>query len=300
MRIPTCFWDYVMEVTVHILNRTGQSTIENVIPQECYGRALDTKNDTNKPNNAYLRIIGNRCTILIDENHRIKAEKLEVRGAKGLFLGYHGTHNYKVWLLEGGCFLVTPHVRVYEEIGAIGEKDEPPDPRDVIRFLPPHVQRKLRHRRSRNKGVSVHNRDDNVVLDDQTDDETKTMKRKRGRPKKVKLKLYECKVPDEDPEIMKALIQEGADPQPGVHNFNFVNDSEDEFYRVPDDHEAIRQAHELAVRQAYELIYVRNVYNDLYLLLNVDADGPSLKEAMESPEWDMWLKAINKEIGDNL
>ncbi|RYP36573.1 hypothetical protein DL768_010930 [Monosporascus sp. mg162] len=47
-------------------------------------------------------------------------------------------------------------------------------------------------------------------------------------------------------------------------------------------------------------MHVRNAYDDPYLLLNVDADGPSLKEAMESPEWDMWLKAINKEIGDNL
>ncbi|RYP44648.1 hypothetical protein DL768_008907 [Monosporascus sp. mg162] len=84
------------------------------------------------------------------------------------------------------------------------------------------------------------------------------------------------------------IIPHGADPHPGVHNFNFVDDSEDDFFHgVPDNRDAARQAHELAVRQAYELMHVRNVYDDPYLLLNVDADGPSLKEAMENPEWDM-------------
>ncbi|RYP36572.1 hypothetical protein DL768_010929 [Monosporascus sp. mg162] len=157
------------------LNPKGQSTIEDVTLQECHDRALGT--NANKPNNAHLRIIGSCCTVLIDENYRIKAEKLE--------------------LLEGGRFLVTPYVRVYEEIG---EKDEPPDPKDV------------------------------------TDDETKAVKRKRGRPKKIKPELYKCEVPDEDFEIIKALIQEGADPYPGVHNFDFANDSEDDFfYGVPDD-----------------------------------------------------------------
>ncbi|RYP51771.1 hypothetical protein DL768_002957 [Monosporascus sp. mg162] len=194
-----------------------QSTIEDVTPQECYNRALGSKDNTNnlKPDNAHLRIIGSRCTVLIDENHRIKAEKLKAQRAKGLFLGYQGTHNYKI------------------------------------------------------------------------DDETITVKRKRNRPKKVKPKLYEYEAPNEDPEIMKALIQEGINHHPGVHNFNFVNDSEDDFfYKVPDNHELpIRQAHESAVRQAYELVHIRNVCDPF--LLNVDGDGPSLKEAMESPEWDM-------------
>ncbi|RYP46575.1 hypothetical protein DL769_011380 [Monosporascus sp. CRB-8-3] len=292
MRIPTCFWDYVMEATTHTLNRTGQSTVNHITPQECYDRALGNKEQTSKPDNAHLRIIGSRCTVLIDENHRIKAEKLEARGAKGLFLGYQGTHNYKVWLLEGGRFLVTPHIRVYEETGTTGEKDEPPDPRDVVRSLPPHIQRRLRHR-PRKKGVGVHNHDDNVVSDDQTDNETKTVKRKRGRPRKVKPELYVCEAPDEDPEIMTALTQEGADPHPGVHSLNFFDESEDDFHGDPDDRDT--------VQQIYEQMHVRNMLdNDTYRLFSVDGDGPSLKEAMASPEWDMWLKAIYKEIKENL
>ncbi|RYP63527.1 hypothetical protein DL771_009223 [Monosporascus sp. 5C6A] len=215
------------------------------------------------------------------------AEKLEARGAKGLSLGYQGTHNYKVWLLEGGRFLITPYIRVYEEIGALGEKDEPPDLREVVRSLPPYVQRRLRHR-PRKKDVGVHNRDDNVVSDDQTDDETKTVKRKRGRPKKVKPELYTCEAPDEDPEIMKALIQEGADPHPGVHSLNFFDESEDE------------ENSTVAIRQAYERMHVQNVFYIDEYLFNVDGDGPTLKEVMENPEWDMWLKVINTEIGKNL
>ncbi|RYP69893.1 hypothetical protein DL771_005836 [Monosporascus sp. 5C6A] len=74
---------------------------------------------------------------------------------------------------------------------------------------------------------------DNVVSDDQTDNETKTVKRKQGRPKKVKPELYEselytCEAPDEDPEIMNALIQECADPHPGLRSLNFFDESEDD------------------------------------------------------------------------
>ncbi|RYP44694.1 hypothetical protein DL769_011501 [Monosporascus sp. CRB-8-3] len=294
MKIPTCFWDFVMEATTHTVNRTGQSTVKDVTPIECFEDAFEP-NESHRPDNSHLRILGSRCTVLIDQNYRTRSEKLAARGAKGMLLGYQGTHNYKVWLLEGGRLLITQHVTVYEDLE---EPGKPPSPKDIIRSLPQPVQKRLRHRQK--QGVGVKNKDDNVVSEDDTDQETKQVKRKRGRPKKTVPKLYTLEAPDEAPELIQelklALTQEG-EGEGGLHTFHFnpltSSDDEDRLGSFGDANQAIRNAYE------YEQV-INMLDIDTYRLFTAMDDGPTLKEAMKSPEREMWLKAIFTEIRENL
>ncbi|RYP63787.1 hypothetical protein DL771_009120 [Monosporascus sp. 5C6A] len=103
------------------------------------------------------------------------------------------------------------------------------------------------------------NKDDNVISEDDKDQETKEVKRKRGRPKKTVPELYALEAPDEVLELMRelklALIQEGdcdldCDLE-GLQSFLLLSDDDD--------------------------------FVGSYGYVTVD-DGPSLKEAMESPE----------------
>jgi len=83
-----------MLATCYTLNRTGQSTVKEFTPQQLYERELGISDE--KTNNAGLRIIGSKCFAFIDENHRVRSEKLEAKGAKALFLGYEGDHIYRL------------------------------------------------------------------------------------------------------------------------------------------------------------------------------------------------------------
>ena len=53
--------------------------------------------------------------------------------------------NKLVWLLDGGRFLISPHVIAYENISS--ELGWGVDPREIIRSLPRHVQDRLRSRK---------------------------------------------------------------------------------------------------------------------------------------------------------
>lgn len=94
---------------------------------------------------------------------------------------YVGSHIFRVWLIEGGRYLETPNVTFQEHTG---DMDESPDPRDIVRSLPEHVQKQLRHRTGRKAKTGIKNKDHNVVDDDVTDEEQGVIKRKRGRPRK--------------------------------------------------------------------------------------------------------------------
>ncbi|RYP59216.1 hypothetical protein DL771_010964 [Monosporascus sp. 5C6A] len=167
--------------------------------------------------------------------------------------------------------LITPYVTVCEDLE---EPGQPSNPRDIIRSFPQPVQKRLRYRQKQ-KGVKVKNKDDNVVSEDDTDQETKEVKRKKGRPKKTVPELYALEAPDEAPELMRelklALTQEGEDSDPeGLQSFPLLSDSDDD-----------------------------SDFVGSYGYVTVD-DGLLLKEAMESPEREMWLKAIFTEIKENL
>ncbi|RYP24621.1 hypothetical protein DL765_000447 [Monosporascus sp. GIB2] len=185
-------------------------------PIECFKDAFESDpRKSHKPDNSHLRILGSRCTVLIDKNYRTRSEKLAARGAKGVLLGYQGTHNYKVWLLKGGKLLTTPHVTVYEDLE---EPGQPPSPKDIIRSLPQPVQKRLRHRQSQKQGVGVQNKDD-------INQKTKQIKPRRGRPKKTVPKLYTLEAPDEALKLIRklklALTQEGNNLDNSVNPYPY-------------------------------------------------------------------------------
>lgn len=323
MRIPTCFWDYVMEAVVETTNRTGQSPVKGMAPAEIYWKGLDP--DGNHPlRHEHLYILGSRCVVLIDQKKRVQSEKLAGRGTKGIFLGYEGESNYIVWLTEGGRFLTTPHVTVYEDLT---EPGAPPDPRDIVRSLPKQVQKRLRHRTGRKdrQKVDIQNDDDNVVSDDETDKEDKEqpIKRKRGRPKKTVPELYMCDAPEEHPEIMAELrrarfTQEGENVSKYSFKFDPVDDDiaddwERGFTGSGDASEAVTRAY--SHMQAMFLLEEERhgIFGDLHetpdfskysetyrLMTMMSGDNPSLKEALTGPERDLWIKAMFIEIQENI
>jgi len=128
---------------------------------------------------AHLRIIGSRCLAHIDAGRRVRAEKLEARATPALFLGYKGDHghNYRVWLLDTGRWLRTPHVIFHENVGCVDDIPNPlhhpessaPNPKDVIRSLPEYVQKRLKAR-AKNRGETVKNQDLNMVDSDITEE----------------------------------------------------------------------------------------------------------------------------------
>jgi len=207
MKVPSIFWNCLMSAAAFTLNRTGQSTVEDETPEQCLRRALEPERGT-AVDNSILRIVGTRCVAYINPNHRVRSEGLDPHGARGIFLGYIGEHNYLVWLIDGSRYLKTPHVVFHE---TLGHPDEAPDPRDVVRSLPQHVQRRLRHR---TKGKSyIRNEDNNVVNEDVTDDEGNVV-RKRGRPKKklVDLSSHHLVLAalEDHPDVLAACKQEGG------------------------------------------------------------------------------------------
>jgi hypothetical protein len=46
--------------------------------------------------NSILRILATCCVAYINPNHRVRSEGLDSHGARGIFLGYIGDHNYLV------------------------------------------------------------------------------------------------------------------------------------------------------------------------------------------------------------
>jgi hypothetical protein len=193
----------------YILNRTGQSLVGKFIPQKVYNKGFSSKFDNITAIDVrHLRIIGFWCIAHIDANKRIIGEKLSAREASALVLGYDGTYNYMVWLIEGSRYLRTPHVMFHKNTGDLSEA---PDPRDIVRSLPPHVQRRLRHRPKPTKGW-IKDADHNIIDEDVIDEDGQVVRR-RGRPKKKKLKLYQCvlEAPEEHPKVFQALQQKGED-----------------------------------------------------------------------------------------
>jgi hypothetical protein len=280
-KIPTCFWDRMCAAVCHILNRTGQSSVGKLTPQEVYNKEFSSKpDDVTAMNVRHLRIIGSRCVAHIDANERIIVEKLSARGASALFLGYNGTHNYVVWLIEGSRYLRTPHVVFHKNTGDLSEA---PNPRDIVRSLPPHVQRRLRHRPKPTKEW-IKDADHNIVNEDVTDKNGQVVRR-RGRPKKKKVKLYQCvlEAPEEHPKVFQAFQQKGED-QNGVF-----------------DSFSAQRLRKLIFSDVCMAEHVMAYgYNEILRLMELATDTPTYKEAITGPEREQWLAAIFTKIRKNL
>ncbi|CAJ2506522.1 Uu.00g006520.m01.CDS01 [Anthostomella pinea] len=196
-RISSIFWDRIMGATAYVINRTGQSTLKTITPSERYESALDPRREY-KPDQSNLRILGSRCFVYIDAQFCVTSEKMEGRRARAVLMGYKGQHNYVVWLIDGGRFLDTPHVVFHENTGMIGSED----PTDIVRSLPPAVQRRLRHCYRKGR-TYIRTRDDNVVEEDISPNEDG--RPQRGRLKRKIARHFVCEAPPDHSEVLKAL-----------------------------------------------------------------------------------------------
>ncbi|RYO77524.1 hypothetical protein DL764_010211 [Monosporascus ibericus] len=128
------------------------------------------------------------------------------------------------------------------------------------------------NRTGQSTGVKVKNKDHNVVSEDDTDKETKKVKRKKGRPKKTVPKLYTLEAPDEAPELIRklklALTQEGDDY--GLHTFHFSPSSNDENFFGSSGNA------ERAIRNAYEYQQMVNMLKDKYDGIFEDSENINL------------------------
>ena len=115
MKVLSVFWNYMLEMVCYITNCTSQSPVQDrKTPWEVYWTQMDPSKAVTKID--HFLIPGSLCITHVDANHRISGEKLDANGTRSVFLGYRGTTSKLVLLLDGGRFLVTPHVTAYESV----------------------------------------------------------------------------------------------------------------------------------------------------------------------------------------
>lgn len=304
-KMPSCFWHRILEATTYVINRTGQSTVKGVTPYEKYWDGLRPGHN-HKPELSNLRMLGTRCAVLIDPSMRVTAEKLEARGANAMLLGYEGESNYLVWLLDGGRELVTPHATFHENLGDI---DQAPDPREVVRSLPPEVQRRLRRRNRKKNQTKIRNKDLNTVDEDLTDGEEKP-KRNISKMSLDQPLALTCEAPADHLEVIaasnEALTHEGGDEGDSSDSEGeetFTTHMARELALSAKRIEAIQVRDyqtDQEVRLSLHHDYLESLLRAFAAVLNVTPDQPAIKEALEGPEREEWLKAAFKEIRENL
>jgi hypothetical protein len=84
---------------VWVINRTGQFTLKDYVPEEIYQQGLNDGSSLEKafrPDLKGLIIIRTRYMAYINRNERIQGQKLYPRGAKAIFLCYKGNHDHVI------------------------------------------------------------------------------------------------------------------------------------------------------------------------------------------------------------
>ncbi|POS82536.1 hypothetical protein EPUL_004524, partial [Erysiphe pulchra] len=143
------------QMACYTLNFSSQSSVsDHKIPWEVYWSKMDPVKAQAKVD--HLWIPESRCITHVDASHRITGEKLDAKGTRSVFFGYRGRKNKLVWLLDGGRFLVSPQVTAFESVDT--DFGWTPDPQEIVRSLPSHVQERLKSRKidyARNEDYNV-------------------------------------------------------------------------------------------------------------------------------------------------
>ena len=300
MKVPSIFWNHMLEMACYTLNRTSQSPVrDHKTPHEVYWSVMDDTKMT--ANVGHLWIPGTLCITHVDTTNRIAGEKLEANGTKSVFLGYKGTKNKLVWLLDGGRFLVSPHVTAYESVGP--ELGWAADPREIVRSLPQHVRDRLRKRKTNYARNNDFNRDESPSPHP-------LLPRGRGRPKrKIQrpyadqeiLTLEASTIVDDD--LAEVLCEED---RKGLHDaitgriFSHNKDLPTENHKI-DAFTKVRKAVDQQIYNASsdgeELFRLALSNQEIQrYLIAVSADEPSFREAIDGPEKTDWVKAMFAEI----
>lgn len=284
MKVPSVFWNYMLDMTCYTLNCTSQSSVNNKkTPWEVYWSVMNPEKQI--PHVDHLLIPSSLCIAHVDINHRIIGEKLDSRGTRAIFLGYRGTKNKVVWLLDGGRFLITPHVVVHETVQH--GHGWPSDPREIVRSLPKHVQDRLKSRPT----DYARNEDYNVEHDQNTD---RLQPRGRGRPIRTIARPYQDQI---------ALNSESS-----MYVDNELPKLSAEEVSVSSAEQESEKVRKILHTSAHHQIFDSNEDGDqLFRLLTTPSrvrkhlvtattDEPTYRQAMSGHEKDLWEKAMFEEI----
>ena len=117
-KLPPELWQYACETAPYLLNRsTTRALAGGMTPLQAYSIATapdDPEHD--KPDITNLRVFGCRAYVNIPKERRVQSQKFVPRAQVGKLIGYKSQSIYKIYLLEGGRVIETPHVTFNEEI----------------------------------------------------------------------------------------------------------------------------------------------------------------------------------------
>lgn len=109
------FWAEAVSTAVHVLNKTGTSTVQGKTPHELWFGE--------KPEIGYLRVFGTEVFIHVPDQKR---RKLDAKSKKGYFVGYQdGVKGYRVYIPEQNKIEISRNV-IFNNIGtqSMGENEQ--------------------------------------------------------------------------------------------------------------------------------------------------------------------------------
>jgi hypothetical protein len=80
MKVPSIFWNSLISDASFMLNSTGQSTVKDETPEECWRRTMELERKEEGVDNSILRIVGTHCVVYINPNPRVRSEGLDPHG----------------------------------------------------------------------------------------------------------------------------------------------------------------------------------------------------------------------------
>ncbi|GFU02586.1 retrovirus-related Pol polyprotein from transposon TNT 1-94 [Trichonephila clavipes] len=110
---PAAIWAELVNSAIHILNRTGKSSIENTSPYELWLKK--------KPQLKHLRIIGSPCYAHVPAQKRRKMDK---KAIQGYLVGYDGDERYRIWLKKEHKVILSRDVIFQEKAGKCDDRTE--------------------------------------------------------------------------------------------------------------------------------------------------------------------------------
>jgi hypothetical protein len=107
--IPLRLWPYIVQAIAHIKNRTYNSII-NKTPYEALTK--------NKPNIAYIKILGSLVYVLDPKEIRSKTDlgKLAKKANKGILIGYKSSKNFIIYIPSTNQIVDSSHIDIKEDL----------------------------------------------------------------------------------------------------------------------------------------------------------------------------------------
>jgi transposase InsO family protein len=95
--LPPEIWPFLYDGVIHILNRMTCRGLLAITPYEAGQRSLNAM-EYGQPVVDYLRPLGCRVYVHLEQEQRVKSHKFDARKDIGTLVGFAGTHQYRVWI----------------------------------------------------------------------------------------------------------------------------------------------------------------------------------------------------------